>query len=105
MDFMYSMVGFFAGGGIFMFPIALVAAVGAAIAIERYVTLDAARRREPQAPGAEVQPLLASGDFDKAREMTEQGATRRSRRCWRWASPGRAPCGAARTSRWRWKRA
>ena len=36
MDFVYSIVGFFVTGGPFMYPILLVFAVGAAIAIERY---------------------------------------------------------------------
>ena len=39
MDFIYSIVGFFVTGGPFMYPILAVFAVGAAIAVERYVTL------------------------------------------------------------------
>ena len=39
MDIFYSIVKFFVQGGLFMIPILLVGAVGAAIAIERYVTL------------------------------------------------------------------
>jgi biopolymer transport protein ExbB len=39
MDAFYSMVRFFVTGGAFMYPILIVFAVGAAIAIERYVTL------------------------------------------------------------------
>ena len=39
MDFIYSIVEFFVQGGIFMYPILLVFAVGVAIACERYVTL------------------------------------------------------------------
>ena len=39
MDIFYSIVSFFTKGGAFMLPILLVATVGAAIAIERYVTL------------------------------------------------------------------
>jgi biopolymer transport protein ExbB len=74
MDFMYSMVSFFAGGGAFMFPIALVAAVGAAIAIERYVTLTKLGVTNRKA-WAQIQPVLASGDFDQAREMTSKGDT------------------------------
>jgi biopolymer transport protein ExbB len=74
MDFMYSIAGFFAGGGLFMLPIALVAAVGAAIAIERYISLTQlgiANRRA----WAQIQPLLTSFEFDKAREMTSAGDT------------------------------
>ena len=54
MEIMYSIVRFFSGGGAFMFPILAVAAVGVAIAIERYVTLTilGARNRDGRdAPG------------------------------------------------------
>jgi biopolymer transport protein ExbB len=74
MEFMYSMVGFFSGGGIAMFPIAVVAAVGAAIAIERYVTLTRLGAKNRNA-WAQLQPVLASGDFDKARAMTQNDDT------------------------------
>ena len=69
MDIFYSIVGFFASGGAFMFPILIVFAVGAAIAIERYITLDRVTRKN-QRVWDEVQPLLAKGEFDKAREIT-----------------------------------
>jgi biopolymer transport protein ExbB len=36
MDFVYSIVGFFSSGGLFMYPILVVFAVGVAIAVERY---------------------------------------------------------------------
>ena len=74
MEFMYSMVEFFAGGGVFMFPIAVVLALGAAIAIERYVTLTRLGAKNRKA-WLEVQPLLASGDFDTAREVTSKADT------------------------------
>jgi biopolymer transport protein ExbB len=69
MDVMYSIVEFFVQGGIFMYPILLVFAVGVAIAIERYVTLTLLTRRN-QGMWAQVQPLLSKRDFDKARELT-----------------------------------
>jgi biopolymer transport protein ExbB len=71
MDFFYSLVGFFASGGIFMFPILLVFAFGVAIAVERYVTLVMVTNKN-QAVWEKVQPLLADGDFDGAREMTSK---------------------------------
>jgi biopolymer transport protein ExbB len=74
MDFVYSIVGFFAGGGLFMFPIAVVAAVGVAIAIERYVWLTQLGIKNRNA-WAQIQPVLASGEFDKARELTANGDT------------------------------
>jgi biopolymer transport protein ExbB len=45
MDALYSIVRFFVAGGAFMYPILIVFAVGAAIAIERYITLTMVRRR------------------------------------------------------------
>ena len=69
MDFFYSIVGFFSSGGLFMFPILIVFAVGAAIAAERYITLTRVINSNQQV-WDEVQPLLNDGDFDKAREVT-----------------------------------
>ena len=71
MDFIYTIFGFFAAGGWFMFPILLVAAIAAAITIERYVTLTLVQARN-QNVWSQVQPLLAEGEFDKAREMTSK---------------------------------
>ena len=71
MDFIYTIFGFFAAGGWFMFPILVVAAFAAAITIERYVTLTLVQARN-QNVWSQVQPLLAEGDFDKAREMTSK---------------------------------
>jgi biopolymer transport protein ExbB len=70
MDFIYSIVGFFATGGLFMYPILMVFAIGTAIAVERYVTLTMITRKN-QAVWKELQPVLIDGDFDKAREMTD----------------------------------
>jgi len=69
MDFFYSIVGFFVSGGVFMYPILMVFAVGLAIAVERYVTLTVLTTKN-QAVWNDVQPLLAKGDFDEARRMT-----------------------------------
>lgn len=71
MDFFYSIVGFFASGGIFMYPILLVFAFGVAIAVERYVTLAIVTNKN-QAVWDKVQPLLANGEFDEARDMTSK---------------------------------
>ena len=74
MDTFYPIVNFFVQGGAFMYPILLVAAVGAAIAVERYVTLTrigAANR----AAWAQVEPSLQRGEFDRVREMTSKGDT------------------------------
>ena len=69
MGFIYSIIGFFVTGGPFMYPILLVFAVGAAIAIERFVTLTMETAKN-QSAWSKVQPALMSGDFDQAREMT-----------------------------------
>jgi biopolymer transport protein ExbB len=71
MDFFYSIVGFFSTGGIFMYPILIVFAVGLAIAVERYVTLTLVTNKN-QVVWDQVQPVLADGDFEKAREMTSE---------------------------------
>ncbi len=71
MEFMYSIVGFFVTGGPFMYPILLVFVVGAAIAVERYVTLTMVTARN-QSVWRNVQPALMNGDFDRARELTSK---------------------------------
>ena len=71
MDFFYSIISFFLSGGAFMYPILLVFAVGFAIAVERYVTLTVVTNKN-QAVWNEVQPLLANGEFDEAREATSK---------------------------------
>jgi biopolymer transport protein ExbB len=68
MDVIYSIVGFFASGGLFMYPILLVFAVGAAIAIERFITLSLITNKNASV-WSTIQPLLNEGDFDKARDM------------------------------------
>jgi biopolymer transport protein ExbB len=71
MDLVYGIVGFFSSGGMFMYPILVVFAVGLAIAIERYVTLALVTRKN-QAVWQKVQPLLTNGDFDEARKLTSE---------------------------------
>jgi biopolymer transport protein ExbB len=71
MDFVYSIVGFFSSGGVFMYPILVVFAVGVAIAVERYVTLVQVTRKN-QVLWHKVQPLLANGEFDEARKVTSE---------------------------------
>jgi len=71
MDFLFGIVRFFVSGGPFMYPILIVFAVGAAIAVERYVTLTQVKRQN-EGMWSKLQPALAKGDFDKAREMTSK---------------------------------
>ena len=78
MDIFYSIVNFFVRGGAFMFPILLVAAVGGAIAVERYITLTRLRVSNRGA-WSRVEPVLMSGDFEKARDITSKDQTAVSR--------------------------
>jgi biopolymer transport protein ExbB len=71
MDVFYSIVTFFGSGGLFMYPILLVFAVGVAIAVERYVTLSLVTNKN-RVVWDKVQPLLANGEFDQARAMTSK---------------------------------
>jgi biopolymer transport protein ExbB len=71
MDFFYPIVKFFTAGGIFMLPILLAGAIAAAITIERYVTLAKMRARN-QNTWSRLEPEIAIGDFDKARELVSR---------------------------------
>lgn len=74
METAYTLIEFFVAGGFFMYPILLVAAVGIAIAIERYVTLTLVRHKN-ESVWNQVQPVLLNGEFDKAREMTSENGS------------------------------
>ena len=69
MDALYSIVSFFSTGGMFMYPILIVFAVGVAISVERFFTLGVVTSKN-QAVWEKVQPLLDGGEFDEARQMT-----------------------------------
>jgi biopolymer transport protein ExbB len=69
MDIVYAIVGFFVSGGLFMYPILLVFAIGAGIAVERYVTLSRVTVKN-KGMWTRIQPLLTRGEFDEAREIT-----------------------------------
>jgi len=71
MDFFYSIVRSFTAGGVFMFPILFTGALAAAITIERYITLARMRARN-QRTWSQLEPVIASGDFDKARELVSK---------------------------------
>lgn len=68
MGSIYSFVGFFKSGGIFMYPILFVFAMGVAIAFERWVQLSRTRSKN-QNMWNSLQPVLAEAKFDNAREM------------------------------------
>jgi biopolymer transport protein ExbB len=71
MDSVTTLVKFFQEGGIFMWPIAIVFALGIAIAIERYfyLTTQAMRNRELW---NELVPHLQSGNFKQAVALTSK---------------------------------
>jgi len=71
MEVYASIVRFFQGGGEFMFPIALVAALGLAIAIERYIYLSIVSIRN-RSLWSDLSPLLAQGDFKRAIAITSK---------------------------------
>jgi biopolymer transport protein ExbB len=71
MNTLYSIVGFFISGGMFMYPILIVFAIGVAVAIERYITLTLVTKKN-QVVWREVQPLLAKGEFDNAYRKTNE---------------------------------
>jgi biopolymer transport protein ExbB len=71
MDSIYSLVGFFQSGGVFMYPILFIFAVGVAIAFERWVQLNRTRSKN-QKLWVSLQPVLAGGEFDSAREMVNK---------------------------------
>ena len=54
-----------------MYPILIVFAVGVAIALEHYITLTLVTNKN-QLIWDKVQPLLANGEFDEARQMTSE---------------------------------
>ncbi|WP_029918358.1 MotA/TolQ/ExbB proton channel family protein [Pelobacter seleniigenes] len=71
METIYSMVGFFQKGGLFMYPILLVFGVGMAIAVERWIQLSRTRS-ENRKVWNKLHPVLAKGDFDTVRSMVDK---------------------------------
>lgn len=67
----YSIVGFFQKGGMFMYPILVVFTIGVAIAVERWMQLTRTRN-ENRKIWDEIQPVLSKGEFDKARAMVNE---------------------------------
>lgn len=70
MDFLNTLIKFISDGGIWMWPIIISGAVGVAIFFERYKLLASVRSKNRKAWDA-LHPVLAAGDFDKARQMTD----------------------------------
>jgi biopolymer transport protein ExbB len=71
MSSLYAFIGFFKSGGLFMYPILLVFAMGAAIAFERWVQLNRSKSKN-QITWNSLKPVLDGGNFDTAREMVDK---------------------------------
>ena len=71
MDFIYSIVGFFATGGLFMYPILLVFTVGMAIAVERWIQLSRTRNENRKVWG-QLQPFLVKGELVLPPDMGQE---------------------------------
>jgi biopolymer transport protein ExbB/TolQ len=74
MNFFTTIARFFQDGGHFMYPIAIVAVLGIAIAIERYVYLTVVRARN-RSLWQEVEPLLGQGNFRQAAQIASQSGS------------------------------
>ncbi len=74
MDAYHVIIKFFQTGGLFMYPIALVLAIGIAIAIERYVYLSKARSTNRKLWQG-LQPVLRKGDFSRASQILANSKT------------------------------
>lgn len=73
MEIYSAIVRFFQGGGVFMIPIAIVGALGLAIAIERYVYLTYVGLRN-RSLWDDLTPLLTQGDFKRAVALTSKSS-------------------------------
>jgi biopolymer transport protein ExbB/TolQ len=71
MDIYNTVVGFFQSGGIFMYPIVIVLALGLAIAVERWFYLSMARTSNHRL-WKKLKPLLAQGDMLQVASLTEK---------------------------------
>lgn len=73
MDVVSGLVDFFQGGGLFMLPIAIVFALGMAVAIERWTYLQSAERSNRQLWNR-VSPHLEAGNLRAAMTETERSS-------------------------------
>jgi biopolymer transport protein ExbB len=65
------MIAFFQKGGLFMYPILLVFMAGMAIAVERWLQLNRTRGVNSKI-WDKLHPVLAKGEFDKARSIIDK---------------------------------
>lgn len=74
MGFFDSFIKFFQTGGAFMYPILIVFAFGLAIVVERWLKLNSIRNAN-RSMWDQLHPVLSEGDFETAREMTENNSS------------------------------
>jgi biopolymer transport protein ExbB len=87
MELFYSVMAFFQKGGMFMYPILFVFAAGMAIAMERWIQLGRVRSVNRKMWNV-LQPVLAKGEFDKARQMVNKDLANAGNGA---GAPGRGP--------------
>jgi biopolymer transport protein ExbB len=71
MNLFTAIARFFQDGGHFMYPIAVVAVLGIAIAVERYVYLTVVRSRNREL-WQQLEPMLGQGNFRQAAQVASQ---------------------------------
>ena len=74
MNIYSSIVEFFQDGGLFMYPIVIVLAIGAAIAVERWLYLTNVASSN-KSLWAKVTPYIRSGKFKEAVSLTEKSSS------------------------------
>jgi biopolymer transport protein ExbB len=74
MDAYNTIVGFFQSGGLFMYPIVLILALGLAIAVERYIYLSHAKASNHRM-WKKLMPLLQEGKYLQVAVLTEKSRT------------------------------
>lgn len=74
MDFMGTALTFFKNGGPFMFPISVVAVIGIAIAIERYLFLRRSHK-DNRTLWTQLTPLMNQGELEKACKQAAESDT------------------------------
>lgn len=70
MDIIDAIVTFIRDGGIWMYPILIVGAIGSAIVVERFAKLFLVRTANRRM-WDQLHPVLVAGDFEQARQLTE----------------------------------
>ena len=81
MDPLSTIIKFFQDCGLFIYPSALIMALGVTIAVERFIFLTQGRvQREPASIWAQVLPMLQKGQFRDVQSRHLISRTRRSAR-------------------------